>query len=1176
MKKNRWNVPIRGNCFRKMWLMTRLLTVFLFVMSMNVSASLYSQNKTVSLKLNGATLEEVIQSLKLQTDYGFFYNIDNKDIKSVRNISIDVKDMALEDVLLHVLKGTNLTYSIVNNVVILNTKNPVVTRDSVQKEHVLVGRVIDEKKEPIPGVTVRLKNTNIGTATNNKGIFVFRLPITKGALVLSFVGFKTKELEFKLPSDTLRITLEEDLASIDEVTVVAYGERKKREVVGAISSVKADDIKEVPTASLENLLQGRMAGVEINTQSGAPGGGGSVVAIRGYNSLFVGDGRDYGEPLYVIDGVPVHSFTSPITGTNALAEIDPSTIESVEVLKDAASAAIYGSRAGNGVILITTKKGKAGRASFSANVSYSYSILPETPVQTGGRGERAFNFDMMKNEHMAGYNNGEYIFPQNYLDSKTGLGLYDRWWYNAMKRTSGKRQLQDSLNPYYNNSTDWFRYAFRAGEIVNANIQASGGSETINYLVGAGYYTEKGIMYGSDFSRVNLIVNLGTQPARNLSLDTRLYFAYTDRSRGAGTGGTMSGSKIERLTVDPKNTSSLLAAGGINEEKLLEELNTSIEKNESYRLRANLNLRYQLYKGLNLSVLGSLDYNQGMRNNFRPSTLDPTNGLSSSIGEVDRNLLILNENMLTYKTSFNEKHNIDALFGISYQSDQNDYIAAKGLGGASDKIHYIVDEGTSVEVNGQTIYLKEAKTDRTEKVLVSYYARLAYNYMQRYLFEATWRKDGSSVFGNKVRWATFPSAAVGWAFSEESFLEDVSWLNFGKIRASWGRSGQQFGQAYLAHGVMVPNGTFLGQTTISPNPMGGMINRRLTWEESDQYDLGLDMDMFDYRIKFKLDYYYKLTKGLLYYVPLGGNWSFMTNQWQNAMRVSNEGLELELEADIFRETAVSWRMKFNISRNWNLFKKSYTGRDVEKYVIGRPLYSIFLYKDDGYYQTDDEIPYVYDQRGYKHKMYVGANGSGNAATRYEEGTRRILDIDGDGMIGAGDMVYQGSALPLAYGGWVNEVKWKGFDVNILFTYSLGRKMYRTYNHKSLTGNPDVPILENVGKVSFWEKEGDITDYPRKAAYSDILQQFGGTLASNLEKVSYIKLKQFTIGYDVPKQVVKKLKLSGVRLFFTGENLFTLTNYSGLDPEVVDMYSGMDDFNYYPLARKISLGLTVNF
>lgn len=1177
MKKNRWNVPIRGNCFQKVWLMAKLLTVFLFVMSMNVSASLYSQSKTVSLKLSDATLEEVIQSLKLQTDYGFFYNIDNKDIKSVKNISIDVKDMSLEDVLLQVLKGTNLTYSIVNNVVILNTKNPVVTRDSVQKEHVLVGKVVDQKKEPIPGVTVRLKNTNIGTATNNKGTFVFRLPITKGALVFSFVGFKTKETEFKLPSDTLHITLEEDLASIDEVTVVAYGERKKREVVGAISSVKADDIKEVPTASIENLLQGRMAGVEINTQSGAPGGGGSVVAIRGYNSLFVGDGRDYGEPLYVIDGVPVHSFTSPITGTNALAEIDPSTIESVEVLKDAASAAIYGSRAGNGVILITTKKGKAGRASFSANVSYSYSILPETPVQTGGRAERVYKFDLSKNEHMAGYNNGGYVFPGGYEDAKGGVGgVYDRWWLNAMSNISGQRQLQDSLNPYYNNSTDWFRYAFRAGKIVNANIQASGGSEKMNYLVGAGYYTEEGIMYGSDFSRVNLIANLGVQPAPNLTLDTRLYLAYTDRSRGAGASGTMSGSKIERLTVDPKETSSLLAAGGINEEKLLEELNSSIEKNESYRLRANMNLKYQLYKGLNLSVLGSLDYNQGMRNNFRPSTLDPENNLSSSIGEVDRNMLLLNENMLTYRASFNEKHNIDALFGISYQSDQNDYISAKGLGGASDKIHYIVDEGTSVEINGQTVYLKEAKTNRTEKVLVSYYARLAYNYMQRYLFEATWRKDGSSVFGSDVRWATFPSAAIGWAFSEESFLENLSWLNFGKIRVSWGRSGQQFGQPYLAHGVMSPASTFLGQTTISPAPMGGMINRRLTWEESDQYDFGLDMDMFDYRVKFKLDYYYKLTKGLLYAVPLGGNWNFMVHQWQNAMRVSNEGLELELEADIFRETAVSWRMKFNISRNWNLLKKSYTGRDVEQYIIGRPLYSIFLYEDDGYYQTDDDIPYVYDQRGYKHKMYVGANGSGNAATRYEAGTRKILDIDGDGMIGTGDAVYQGSALPLAYGGWVNEIKWKGFEVNILFTYSLGRKMYRTYNVKSLQAGVSYPVLENVNKVSFWEKEGDITDYPRKAAYQGSLQQYSGLLASNLEKVNYIKLKQFTIGYDVPKPIVKKLKLSGIRLFFTGENLFTLTNYSGLDPEVVDMYSGMDDFNYYPLARKMSLGLTVNF
>lgn len=1176
MEKNRWNIPIVWNDFQKVWLMTKFVIIFLFMMSMNVSASLYSQTKTVSIKMERGSLEEIIQVLKGQTDYGFFYNIDNEDIKNVKNISIDMTDVRLEDVLQQILKGTNLTYSIVNDVVIIDSKIQKTVKDSVPNENLLIGKVVDKTKNPLPGVTVRLKNTNIGTATDVNGVFVFRLPMKKGELLLTFVGFKPYETAFTVSSDTLRITMEEELSSIDEVTVVAYGSRKKREIVGAISSLKAEDIKEVPTASIENLLQGRMAGVEINTQSGAPRGGGSVVAIRGYNSLFVGDGRDYGEPLYVIDGVPVHSFTSPITGTNALAEIDPSTIESVEVLKDAASAAIYGSRAGNGVILITTKKGRAGRASFSANVSYSYSVLPETPIQTGGRGERAYNFDVYKNEHTAGRDYGEYVFPQNYEDAKTGLGIYDRWWYNAMNRISGKRELQDSLNPYYNNSTDWFRYAFRAGEIVNANIQASGGSETIDYLVGAGYYTEKGIMYGSDFSRMNLIVNLGTQPARNLRLDTRLYFAYTDRSRGSGSGDGMSGSKIEKLTVDPKQTSSILGAGGIHEEELLKELNTSIEKNESYRLRANLNLKYQLYKGLDLSVLGSLDYNQGMRNSFRPSTLDAANGLSSSVGEIDRSLLILNENMLTYKASFNEKHNIDALFGISYQSDQYDYILAKGLGGANDEIHYIVDEGTAIEVNGQTIYLKSARTDRTEKVLVSYYGRLAYNFMQRYLVEATWRKDGSSVFGEKVRWATFPSAAIGWAFSEESFLDNVSWLDFGKIRASWGRSGQQFGQPYLAHGVMASFNTFLGQTTLAPDPMGGMINRELTWEESDQYDFGLDVDLFNYRLKFKLDYYYKLTKGLLYSVPLAGNWNYNTKQWQNAMKVSNEGLEMELEADIFRESAVAWRMKFNISRNWNLFKKSYTNRDVENYIVGRPLYSIFLYEDDGFYQIDDEIPYLYDKKGNKYKMYVGGTGGGTPSARYEAGTRKILDINGDGMIGVEDMVYQGSALPLAYGGWVNEVKWKDFDVNILFSYSLGRKMYKTYNTTSMQGNHQAPILEDVRNVSFWEKEGDITDYPRKAVYSAGLQQFSGAVASNLENVNYVKLKQLTIGYNVPKKIVKKLKLSSVRLFFTGENLFTLTNYSGLDPEVVNLYTGVDDFSYYPLARKMSLGLTVNF
>ena len=331
MKKNRWNVPWGRDCFRKLWLMSKMLMVLMFSISMNVSATLYSQNKAVTLCMKGATLEEVIQALKFQTDYGFFYDAGSEEIKQAKGININVADMLLEDVLQQVLKETNLTYSIVNEVVIINAKNKVAPQNQISKEYVLTGRIVDAKNAPLPGVTVRLENTNLGTATDVNGLFTFRLPIKQGRLICSFVGFEKKEVAFHLPCDTLKIVLEESFAKLDEVTVVAYGERKKRELVGSISSVKASDIKEVPSASLENLLQGRMAGVEINTQSGAPGGGGSVVAIRGYNSLFIGDGRDYGEPLYVIDGVPVYSFTSPITGTNALAEIDPSTIESVRV-----------------------------------------------------------------------------------------------------------------------------------------------------------------------------------------------------------------------------------------------------------------------------------------------------------------------------------------------------------------------------------------------------------------------------------------------------------------------------------------------------------------------------------------------------------------------------------------------------------------------------------------------------------------------------------------------------------------------------------------------------------------------------------------------------------------------------------------------------------------------------
>ena len=381
----------------------RVLLILLFCGLSVAWNPLFAQDRKVTLHVKEVPLGEVVKELKKQTGKDFLFS--NREVNVSRNVSVSISNMTLKEVLPLVF-GKDYRFEIEENVVIVRPF-VAVTGDGQRSGFVVTGVVTDVKKQLLPGVTVKVANTTVGTATNNAGQFVLRLPITKGSLEFSFVGFKSQTINFtENTKDTIRVVLQEDVTGLEEVQVIAYGSQKKRTLVSAVSSVKADDIKELPTHSLENLLQGHMAGVEVNNISGSPGGGGSIVAIRGYNSFFAGDGassgsegqdRAYGTPLYVIDGVPMQAFTSPITGTNTLSDLDPSMIESIEVLKDAASAAIYGSRAGNGVILITTKKGRSGQARFTANVSYSASWLPETPKQSGGQLERLYNIQGLRN-----------------------------------------------------------------------------------------------------------------------------------------------------------------------------------------------------------------------------------------------------------------------------------------------------------------------------------------------------------------------------------------------------------------------------------------------------------------------------------------------------------------------------------------------------------------------------------------------------------------------------------------------------------------------------------------------------------------------------------------------------------------------------------------------------------
>ena len=1178
MQKSRIRIrALRGILIRKMLIFMKLFCLFQFVFFISVQANVYSQQAVVNVEMENVSLKAIFTELSVQAGCDFLYN--NQMIQQKGLVSLKVQNKPLDQVLKEWLPSLGLTFSYDDNVVIIRA-----VKEEKKKVYTIEGKVVDENNVPMPGVTVLLDSTQFGTSTDTAGRFVLPLPREKGSLVFSFVGFKTKKVAYTA-GKLVVVKMEEDISGLDEVQVVAYGSQKKRTVISAISSVKGEELKELPTHSLENLLQGHMAGVEVSNISGSPGGGGSLVAIRGYNSLAMeGEGADrqYGTPLYVIDGVPMQAFTSSVTGANTLSDLDPSMIESIEVLKDAASAAIYGSRAGNGVILITTKKGRAGKAQFNANVSYSASWLPKAPEQSGGRYERLFFLNALRNT-VAPYKtaSGEWKIPTSYeevyANKSTNGPMYNWFWGKTGPQDAV--MLQDSLNPFYNNSTHWYRQNYRTAGVINANLQASGGSENVRYMVGAGYYDEKGIAINTDFKRFNVLSNLTAHPAKRLRMDTQLGLTYSDRSRGTSAGA--GGSKFEGISSEAKTTSTLLPGGGAIGDLIIQKYNEISEKNQSYSLRYNIALDYELMRNLNLRVSAGIDYNQQNQNTFKPRALDAYTHFSSSEGTITKDLSILNENLLTYTYNYLDKHNLKIMLGLSFQKDQSFNNKGKAMNGPNDKIHYVGAgwgganglNNTGTAADPFYVSAFEYSSGFSEERMNSYFGRLTYNYKEKYLFEATLRRDGSSVFGEDVRWATFPSVAVGWAFSEEPFFRKW-WLSYAKIRASWGTSGQQFRDAYLAHGTLEFANTFLGNAGVLPSQI---VNKNLTWEESDQYDIGLDVDLFDYRLKFKLDYYYKYSKSLLFDISLPGNYYYHKTAWQNAMEISNEGIELELNYDILRDTKVKWRGKFNISRNWNRFEKSYTDMDMVngngQLVLGRPIYGLYIYKDLGIIESEKDIPAYYDQQGNKNTLH-----SMNKSYPYSVGTRMIQDMNQDGKIDDEDCYYAGSTLPVAYGGWANEIMWNGFDLNVLFTYSLGRKIINLYKISSLQGNSRTStIFVDYANTTFWEKPGDKADYPViTSSEQGYIGQFGGDVSSNIEKVHYLRLKQLTLGYNFPKEWMKRINLEGCRLFFTAENLFLLTNYSGVDPEVVDPFTGYDNFLNYPLARKLTLGLTVRF
>ena len=1151
--------------YLKRYLLAVLLGTMALAVFQPAEAVAQTTGKRISVSFKDKPLASILDFVGRQGDYEVTYTDDVKNDTLTVTISFENVD-ALQAVQ-SLLAKTAFAYNV-------DGKKINVYRMEQHKEtaFTLKGLVKDKDGQGVSFATVQIKGTTQGTTTDLDGRFTMKVDNQEGNVTISSVGFDTKTVKYDARRE-LSVLLPSAEKMLGEVSVIAYGKRNTREQVGAIGSVNAEDLQKVPSPSLENLLQGRIAGVDVTNLSGSPGGGGSKVTIRGFNSLNQ-QGVNDGTPLYVVDGVPVANDPQNMGGINALAGLDPSSIESVQVLKDAASASLYGSRAGNGVILITTKKGKAGRNEIQVNVSQSMSWLPATPKQTIGKAERDIALMLAKKYRTAHYDaaTDRIVLPNDYGDTwgwgDDLDGGMDYLWRNGNVMTGDRKIspiMQDSLNTFYNNRTNWWKYGFRLGRVTKADVQLAGGTENMRYMANAGVYDETGIMINSNFRRYSLLTNLDFKLSTKLDVFVRLNMAYTNQSAG-------SGGRVQGLTFDPKQTPSVLPGkGSTAEREAVKQLRDVDQTNSNYNLRLNGGFNYSPIKGLRITSTASIDHYFTRIYIFRPSYLMYDN-LSEARGSNAAMTNLQTENIATYNVPLPQEHKLELMAGVTYNYDLMQTIGGWAKGGPTNQVKYVGEGWPSLlkDISGEAKPARSFDSNKEDQAMLSFLGRAAYGYKKKYLGEFSVRRDGSSVFGSNVRWGTFPSVGLGWAFSEERFMKKLWWLSFAKLRASWGRSGQKFQEPYLALGVLSETDVFDGNAGLIPAQMS---NPHLTWEKSDQYDLGLDLQVLDYRLKFKLDYYYKYSSNLLMQKYLPGNFFYTDKVWDNISAISNEGIEFEMQADLIRSKDLNLSVGLNVSHNRNLFRKTHNGEDLNDKVLGRPVYGIYTFQDEGIVKDESEIPYHYSQTGARLPLYFG-----NPNYPLRVGGRKIKDQNMDGKIDNSDLYYAGSTLPTAYGGINGHLDWKGFNVDVLFSYVLGRKVMNMVQNSAFSFNKTVnPLMGHFRANEYWSKDNPNAKKPAlEFADPGYLGHFDGNVDSNIENISFVRLKQLVLGYTLPATWFKSKFIKSVNVYHSGENLFMLTNYSGLDPEVIDPYTGKDDGSQYPLNRKLTLGINVKF
>jgi len=1189
----KFGMPVRQ--YRKILIIMRLTTAILIASLMQVSAATVAQQ--VSIRVVNAPLRSIFKQIKSQTGYHFIFG--DQLLKNVKPLSLNVDNADIETVLQQLFNEQPFTYEIKSKTIIIREKPffPVGTDKKMDLTDV-VGTVIDEKGKPLPGVSVAVLGTKNMTSTAADGRYKLTKVDEQATLQFSFVGFHS--VQAKLAGrQVINVTLKTAALELSEVVMVGYGSTRRKDLTGSVSSINVNEINNTPLVTIDQALAGKAAGVQVTQSDGSPGGV-ARIRVRGGTSLLGGN-----DPLYIIDGVQVQisnqfigsggeianpvaglgssrdaSTTNTISssfgrGLNTLAGLNLNDIETIDILKDASATAIYGSRAANGVVIITTKKGKRNEKPV---LDANYYTSVSTAIT-----ENVLSADEYRSVFLKG--------SQNLNNKLAELG----------------QPLDASASAYLANpsllgtaDTDWLKMVTRTGRTQNADVSLRGGGSGSSYYMSLSYNKQEGTLRGTSFSRLSGKINLTNDLTEKLRVIANLDMGFTNNSI---TNGVYAAALLAPPTFSPYNADGSLSvfpnavfpgtnateSGITNPMALLQGTN----KSEGNLLLGSLALEYDILKALKFRSTASVNYSGNNQVTYEPSTVSVINnnlgGVPGSTGigsqSQSKNQDFFLENTLTWDRQFGSDHHLTVLGGTSWQKTTAKQFSANG--------QTYPDDTFLNGLSSAAVFLKPTAGEAYASLL-SFYMRANYSFKNKYLLTVTARSDASSKFPKTNRVGYFPSAGVAWKMKEESFLKDVSWLDELKLRASAGYTGTQNIGNNLFYTLYTPT-SWAGSNALIPSQLG---NDRIKWENTLQKDAGLDVSVFDGRLSASVGYYQKHTEGLLMSsaVPLSSGFA---SALVNKADITNTGWEVELRANIFKKEKFGWNVALNISQNRSRVDKldrilpnaTSLGSDIpaalgemignNALIPGQSLGGFYGARYLGVLLTQAQID------AYKN---IGPGGVGSVYTLFPPVSTTL---------GIGSPYYEtyamaygpdvlagillnrtkiGDATPKFFGGMTHTINYHRFSMIANFTYSYGGNILYLYENNAL----GLGDLRNKGSRINLPTYQDDPSSNRPILYLKNPNTPSGAGASTLNvfDASYIKLKSVNISYSLPQKWIDKMGIRNAMIYVAGSNLFTITKYPGPDPEVTnDPYSiigGNTDDGSYPQVRQYSLGLRFSF